>query len=149
MELSPSWESTSCAATQEFPNILWNRKVHYCVHKSPPLVLTQSQIKPVHTMPSYLRSILILFSHLCLSLPSDLFPYGFPTNILYAFSFSPMLATFPVHLILFDLIIVIILHPSLVQIFTLSPCSQTRSVCVHNLIAGTRFYTHTKLQENL
>jgi hypothetical protein len=27
MELSPSWEAASCAATQEFPSILWNPKV--------------------------------------------------------------------------------------------------------------------------
>jgi hypothetical protein len=26
MELSSSWEAVSCATTQEFPNILWNRK---------------------------------------------------------------------------------------------------------------------------
>jgi hypothetical protein len=36
MELSPSQEAAAFAATQELPNILWNLKVHYRVHNSPP-----------------------------------------------------------------------------------------------------------------
>jgi hypothetical protein len=46
---------------------------------------------PLH--PISLRSILILSTHLQLGLPGDLFPSGFPTNILYAFLFTPIHAT--------------------------------------------------------
>jgi hypothetical protein len=80
-ELSPSWETASCAATQELPSILWYPKVHYRVHKTTPLVHILSQIDPVHTNPSHL-SILMSFTHRRLRLPSGPFSSGFPSNIL-------------------------------------------------------------------
>jgi hypothetical protein len=97
------------SATQEF-NILWNPKPHYLDHKNPPLVPIFSKMNPVHITPSVsLTSLLILFSYVCLGLPSSLFLSGFPTKTVYAFIFSPMHATCPDHLILLDLMVLITL----------------------------------------
>jgi hypothetical protein len=41
------------------------------------------------------------------------------------------------------------LHPSLVEISSLAPCSQTPSAYVAALVSGTRFHTHTKSQAKL
>jgi hypothetical protein len=89
MGLNPSSEAISRWATQEFLNILWNRNTFHT------------------TRPISLRSILILYSHLRLGLPSGLFPFGFPTKILYQFIFLPMRATCPAHLTFLVLIILI------------------------------------------
>ena len=48
------------------------------------------------------RSTLILSSHLCLGLPSGLFPSGFATKTLYTPLLSPLLTTCPAHLILLE-----------------------------------------------
>jgi hypothetical protein len=57
MQLSPSCEAASCGVTQELPNILWNPKVYYRVHKTPPLVRILNLISLVHVTPSYLSKI--------------------------------------------------------------------------------------------
>jgi hypothetical protein len=64
-----------------------------------PMVPIRSQINPVHTTPSYIRSILILPSRLRLRLPSGLLPSGFPIKIPNTLSFSPTCTTCPVSLI--------------------------------------------------
>jgi hypothetical protein len=49
MEPGPFSESCSRLATREFPNILWNPKARYRVHKSPLTAPVLSQIDPVHS----------------------------------------------------------------------------------------------------
>jgi hypothetical protein len=96
MELSSPREAVGRLAIQEIPKILWNPKVPYRLHKSSPMVPLLNPINLVHTTPSYLsKYILILSSHLRPGVPSGLSPSGFPTNILYAFLFSPFVLHAP------------------------------------------------------
>ena len=63
-----------------------------------------SPIQSIYTHPTSWRCIPILSTHLHLSLPSGLFPSGFPTKTLYTPLSSPIRATCPAYLILLDFI---------------------------------------------
>jgi hypothetical protein len=68
---------------KKYPAFLWNPKVHYRVHTSPPLDPILSQPNPVRPIDPYsLRSILMLSSYQRLGLPSGLLPSGLPTKTL-------------------------------------------------------------------
>ena len=57
-----------------------------------------SEVHPLPSITTSFKSILILSSHLHISLPKGLFPSGFPTKALYAFLDCSICAMCPAHL---------------------------------------------------
>ena len=128
-----------------------------------------SPIQSIYPHPTSWRSILILSTHLCLSLPNGLLPSGFPNKILYTPSPHPY-APHAQPILLFSILspaqywvrstshlapryaissIPPLPSPSLVQIFSSTPYSQTPSDSFPPALSTTKFHTHTKQQAKL
>jgi len=95
--MSHAWPLVVTQLIKQFPTFK-DLKLHYRVQKPPPLVPILSLTYPVHTLPTYLRCILILSSHQHPGLRSSLFPSGLPTELPYTFLISIMHATWSAHL---------------------------------------------------
>jgi len=82
----------------KFPLLLWNSKVHYRVLKNLPLVLSwASWVQSTSSHAIYFKSIL-LSSHLCKGIPTNLFLISFPTEISCSFLVTRMRAAWPPNL---------------------------------------------------
>jgi hypothetical protein len=57
MEQSPSSGANSYPANQQIHRLLWNPKIRYRIHNSPPLVPVLSQMHSVYIFPQYFSKI--------------------------------------------------------------------------------------------
>jgi hypothetical protein len=145
MEHSPSWKACRLSSGQKHSSLLWNPKVHYCVHKRSPLgPIARSSIRSIHwwdfrfsrrNIPEdsrlqsipYLRSLSIKYYHLKSSYVS--FSSEFPTkSVCVRLSHSPY-ACYMEH------------HPNLQHIKTFSTfadpdCLKYSYTCILNIDAS-------------
>jgi hypothetical protein len=105
MEQSPSWDASDTLSYSKNSTLLWNPKVHYRVHKSPPTVPILSQIIPIRIRQPYFFNTFLLSTPRS---PEWSLPFRLPNQNLYSFLNYPMRATCLVNLIPLDLIILII-----------------------------------------
>jgi hypothetical protein len=108
---------------------------HSQVPNTCPYPEAAARFSPYPPHPTFWRSILILSSHLCLGLPSGLFPPGFPTKTLY--TPLPIRSTCPAHLILLDFITRTILGEEYRSLCSFLHSPFTSSVLGPNILLNT------------
>jgi len=157
------WEAYSRRAGQEIPRILWNPKVHYCLHKSSQLISSLRQMNPVNTYPTCFSKS--PFNAILSSMPLSSnwsLPFTFSNqNFVYIF-YIPVRATCPNHLIFLYLITLTVfgkayklrssslcnlLRPPAISsllgpVSSSAPCSQTPEIYVLPLVWETKYHNN-------
>ena len=139
MEQSPSWEANQFSASQEIPRILWNPKVHYCIHKCPPPVPILSQLDPVHPpKPNFLKIYFNIILPSTSWSPQWTLPLRLPHQHPVHISILPIRATCPAHLIRLDFTTRTILRKEY-RSFSSSLCSFLHSPVTSFLLGPNNF----------
>jgi hypothetical protein len=134
MEEGPSWEANSHSTSQEITSIVWNPKVHYCVHKGPPVVPILGQLHPVHNLPPYFPNIYsnVIFPSMPTSSEWSL-TFTFSEQILHKFLISPMRATWAAYFVLIHLITLITFSEAF-KLWSSSLCSLLQPPAISSLL---------------
>ena len=170
MVQSPSWEANWFAASQEIPRISRNPRFITTLTSIHHLSLSwASPIQSIYPHSTSWRSIQILSTHLCLGLPSGSFPlvspprpytppsphpyepHAQPIWLFWILSSAQYWVRSTNHLALLYAVSSIppLPRPSLVQIFSSTPCSQTPSASFPPAMSATKFHTHTEQHAKL